>query len=287
MSYIMYSWLAASLLGVEAVLGKLTSKYSIKNAWLFSFVWSLIILLFTVPIALANHVGVPVEWWNLFMAALFYALSGVFYTLALFALDLSVLSPMWNFRIVFSVILGVFMLGQVLTQWQYGLIAVICISGFFVNMDEHWSFRSFFRKPIVIALIEMLIVAFYGVYTNKSIATNGYWATTLWSEVIAQVMLLVIIPKFWKEIRTITVKQIGALSVMSVAGTTGMLAANAAYAGNVAIASTIISLPVSMVLAFLFSVFAPKLLEKHTMKIYAIRFAAAAVMFIAAIRLTL
>jgi hypothetical protein len=41
-----------------------------------------------------------------------------------------------------------------------------------------------------------------------------------------------------------------------------------------------------MILAFLFSVFAPKLLEKHTMKVYAVRFAAAAVMIAAALKLS-
>jgi ABC-type Na+ efflux pump permease subunit len=74
---------------------------------------------------------------------------------------------------------------------------------------------------------------------------------------------------------------------MSLAGTTGMLAANAAYAGNVGIASTVISLPFSMVIAFALSIFVPKLLEKHTMKIYAIRFSAAAVMIFSALKLSM
>ncbi len=286
MSYISFAWIASILLGVEAFLGKLTSKYTIKNPWLFSFVWSFIILIFTAVPALYNHVGLPVMWGNLTLAALFYALSGVFYPLAIYALDVTVLSPLWNFRTVFSVILGGIMLGQILTVHQYVLIGVIFVAGFFVSLDEHLSARSFFHSSILIAMTEMVIVALFGIYINKSIAENGFWATSFWVALVAQVMLLVIIPKFWRDIRKISVKQIGSLSAMSVVGSIGQLAANASYAGNVGIAATIISLPISMIFAFFFAIFAPKLLEKHTMKIYAIRFSAAAVMFIAALKLT-
>lgn len=285
MTYISFAWLASVLFGLETISGKLASKYSIANPWLFSFLWNLIILIFTAIIALANHVGMPISWGNIAMAALFYALSGIFFPLAMYALDVSVLSPMWNFRTVFSVILGGIMLGQILTHQQYVLIGIIFVGGLFVSLDEHFKLRSFFRLPILIAMTEMVIVALMGIYYNKAIAQNGFWTTSLWVAFIAQIMLLAIIPKFWREIRKISVKQIGALSAMSVAGTAGQLSANAAYAGNVGIAATIISLPFSMVIAFLLSIFAPKLLERHTMKVYAIRFAAAAIMFIAAIRL--
>jgi len=287
MPYVIFSWLASVLFGTEAVLGKLTSKYSITNPWFFCFVWSLIVFVFTLPLAIMNNVGAPSEWGNLLMVSLFYALSGIVYTWLIFALDVTVLSPMWNFRTVFSVILGAIMLRQMLTPYQYILIGIIFIAGLLVNLDERLTLRSFFRWPIFIALVEMMIVALLGIYTNKSIATNGYWVTTIWSEGIGQVMLLILLPKFLKEIQTISTKQIGALSIMSLAGTTGMLAANAAYAGNVGIASTIISLPFSMVIALALSIFVPKLLEKHTLKIYAIRFSAAAVMIVSALKLTM
>ena len=55
---------------------------------------------------------------------------------------------------------------------------------------------------------------------------------------------------------------------------------------NVGITSLIMSIPFSMIFAFLFSVFAPKLLEKHTKQVYAIRFTAAIVMIIAALQLS-
>jgi drug/metabolite transporter (DMT)-like permease len=285
-SYLVFAWAAAILLGVETILAKLTSKYAIKNPWVFNFVWNFIILLYTVAIALFYHIGWPHQWENIIIAGLFYALSGVFYTWSLYLLDVSVLSPLFNFRSVFSVLLGVWLLGQLLTTQQYVLIGITFVAGLFVSFDEHFKLRSFFRIPILIALIAMVVIAAYGIYINKAIAVNGYWTTTVWAYVIAQILLTFTWPKFGRDIRKISKKQISALAILSIAGTAGMLAANQAYTGKVGIASTIISLPVSMVLAFLFAVFAPTILEKHTMKTYAIRFIAAAIMLAAAIKLT-
>lgn len=284
--YILCAWLASFLFGVEGVLGKLTSKHSIKNPWLFNFVWNGVVMLFTIPLAIANHVGLPTEWGNIVIAGLLYALSGVFYTWAIFLLDVSVLSPLFNFRTVFSVLLGVWLLHQLLTTQQYILIGIIFIAGVFVSFDEHFKLRSFFRIPIFIAMIEVVIVAFLGVYTNKALTRNGFWETTLWTQIIGQFILALTWTKFGRDLRKISKIQIGAISLMSVAGSIGMLAATKAYAGNVGIAATIISLPFGMVIAFLFAVFAPTLLEKHTMKTYAVRFIAAGVMLVTALRLS-
>jgi drug/metabolite transporter (DMT)-like permease len=284
--YILAAWLASFLLGVEEVLGKLTSKHALRNPWLMNFVWNGIIMLFTVPVALANHAHLPTVWGNIIIAGLFYALSGVFYTWAIYLLDITVLSPMFNFRAVFSVILGVWILHQGLNAGQYILIGIIFIAGLFASFDEHTKLKSFFRYPILIAMIGMVVIAFYGIYTNKTIVDVGYWSAVLWIPVIGQLFLFLTWPKFGKDLRTISRKQLGALSTMSVAGTTGMLAANYSYIGNVGIVSTILSLPFAMVMAFLFAVFAPTLLERHKMKVYATRFIAAGVMFVAALRLS-
>ncbi len=121
---------------------------------------------------------------------------------------------------------------------------------------------------------------------KKAIAETGYWNTTLWVTALTLVPLIFTIPFFHKDIGKIKTKQLSALILISFLGLIGTLSANKAYAANVGISSTIISLPFSMVMAFLFSVFAPKLLEKHTLKVYVIRFIAAAVMFIAALKLS-
>ena len=285
-SYILAAWVAVFLLSMEEVMGKLTSKHALKNPWVMNFVWNGIIMLFTIPIALASHVQWPTAWGNIIIAGLLYALSGVFYTWCIYLLDISVLSPMFNFRTVFSVLLAAVMLHQFLSWQQYLLIGIIFFAGLFASFNEHEKLRSFFHKPILIALIEMVIISLYSVFTNKAIVDTGFWSTTMWIAIVSQVFLLLTWKKFWKDLRKINLTQIGALSAMSIFGTTGMIAANYSYAGNIGIASTIMSVPFAMVIALFFSLFAPTLLEKHPVNVYVIRFVATAIMFAAAIRLS-
>lgn len=75
------------------------------------------------------------------------------------------------------------------------------------------------------------------------------------------------------------------MALLSLLGFLGGLSANKAYQENVTISTAIISLPGSMILAFVLSRIKPKLLEHHTLKVYTIRFLAAAVMFYSALQL--
>jgi drug/metabolite transporter (DMT)-like permease len=197
-----------------------------------------------------------------------------------------VLSPLFNFRTVFSVLLAALILHQFLQGWQYMLIGIIFAAGLFASYNEHEKLRSFFHKPILIAMIEMVIISLYGVFINKAIVDTGFWSTTMWVAIVGQGFLVVTWPKFQKDLRKINLTQVGSLSAMSVFGTTGMIAANFSYGGNVGIASTIMAIPFGMVIALVFSLFAPTLLERHPVKIYIIRFIATVIMFAAALRLS-
>ncbi|MDE2588894.1 MAG: DMT family transporter [Patescibacteria group bacterium] len=286
MSFILFAWIATIVYGIEVFVGKIASKYSIKNPWMYNFFWSLLIVAITVPISLLNHVGLPKELPNLLSAAVFYALTNVLYILTMFLLDVSVLSPLFNIRTVFAVILAAFFVGEVLTSLQYILIGILFIAGIFLTMDERMSLKSFFRPSILLALITMLSVAFMGIFIKKSIALNGYWETTLWTQVIAQVCMLPTIVFFKKDVHKLTPKNVSVLFLISVLGTLGTLAANKATQTNVGITSAILSIPISMFLAMGASIFWPRLLEKHPAKIYLIRLAAAIIMVAAALRLS-
>jgi hypothetical protein len=74
--------------------------------------------------------------------------------------------------------------------------------------------------------------------------------------------------------------------ILSLIGGVGELAAYKAFESNVGTSSLIISLPMSMILVFFFALWKPSLLERHTIKVYAIRFIAAGVMIWGAMSLT-
>jgi len=280
-----FAWIASVMYGLETIVGKLTSRHAIQNPWLFNFLWSLFILLLMVPVALANGAGIPTHWLFIIAASFFYAAASALFVLALYKLDVSVLAPLFSFRTAMAVILGALFLGEVLTLHQYLLIGVIFVFGIFVAVDERFNLRSFFTRGTAIALLSMLALVLMAIFTKKAIAETTFWDASIWIALLGQLWLLPTIALFKRELAATTAKQYGIVFATALAGVVGTLAANAAYAANVSIAATIISLPFSMVLAFLFSVFAPELLEHHTLKVYAVRFVSATIVIVAALNL--
>ncbi len=283
MSFIIFAWLASFFFGLVSVVGKLTSKYAISNIWLFTFLYGLFTVLFTLPLALSNGVTMPSAWGNLSLSAVFNTLFLIFYALAIFNLDVSVISPLFNFRIALVALLGFLMLNEVLTALQLQLIAIIFLAGIFVSLDEKFNIKSFFKKPIFYGILMSFFLALDSIYINKSIAETGYWETNLYNPLITQLLLLFTIPLFITEVRKINRNQLLGTAAMAFCATIGNIFANQAYATNVSISTAIIALPVSMFIVFGLSIFNPKLLEKHSLKVYAIRFAAAFIMIAAAL----
>jgi drug/metabolite transporter (DMT)-like permease len=286
MSFITFAWIASIVFGLEVVIGKLASKYAITNPWMFNFAWSVFYFSSILPFALANGVGLPTHWGNVLWASLFSTLFGFLYIWAMFKLDVSIISPLFNFRTAFAAILGVLLLGEVLTSMQWGLIGTIFVAGMLVSLDERLKIKSFFQWPIAVIIGSMMILALMSIYMNKAFAENGYWEVTLWTLILTSVFTLPTVPLFLKDIRRTHVREYAGVAVMGLFGAMGTIAANLAYKENVSITSAIISIPFSMIFAFFLSRITPKLLEKHTLGVYVIRFTAAAVMIGAALKLS-
>jgi len=112
---VFFAWAASIAYGLEAIMGKFASKHVMPDPLLFNFYWALFILILTSPIALWYGISIPTHWPALFAASIFYALGGVFYILALYRLDASVIAPLFSFRIAIAVLFGALILGEVLT----------------------------------------------------------------------------------------------------------------------------------------------------------------------------
>ncbi|MFH0806157.1 MAG: EamA family transporter [Candidatus Brennerbacteria bacterium] len=285
MTPLIFAWIASLMYGVEAIAGKLASKHTIQNPWLFNFFWALFILLFTIPIAAWQGISMPAQWVNIALASLFYALTSALYVLALYQIDVSIVGSLYNFRTVITVILGALFVGEILTLTQYVLILLIFVGGIFVSVDEKFSVKSFFSKGIGIGLLGVAASALMAIFIKKAVAEVDFWSATLWIEILGQVWILPTILLFKKDLISSTLKQYLVTAATAIAGVIGTLAAIKAYAANVSLSSAIISLPFSLLIAFLFSRFAPELLEKHTAKVYVVRFVSAAVMIVAALNL--
>jgi drug/metabolite transporter (DMT)-like permease len=285
-SFQIFAWIASMFYAVEVVGTKLLSKYEIKNPWLLNFGYSGLVMVFTIPLALYFHAGLPQFWGNIIWAGVFWAIANIFYIFAIYRFDITTLSPLFNLRIAFTVILAVLLLSEKLSAMQLVFIGLMFFGGILVTMDEKVSWRSLFNWKALLTVLAMLLAfSIDAVFIKKAITQNNYWVVTLWTPIIAQFLFCFTLPKFAGGIRGINRKQGWFIFLVGLLDFLGTLAANKAYEKNVSISSSIIALPLSAVLAYILSLFAPKLLEKHTAKVYAARFAGTVLIIWAAIKL--
>lgn len=286
MPYYVFAWIASFSAGIYVALSKITSKYAISNPWYFNFLFSFVVLLYIIPVALLNHAGMPNDWIPILISAIFAALFNIFLILSIYALDITILSPLFNFRTVFAVLLGFFFLREQLSNHQWLIIGIIVVMGIFSTFDEKFSIRSFFKPSIAIGLATMLFLALNNAFIKQALVHNDLWTANLWIFIITFALTLFSFPLFQKDLKRIKKTQILPIIAMGFFSMVTNLASSAAYKINVGITSVIMSIPFSMIIVFLLSLVMPKFLEKHSLKVYVIRFTAAAVMIYGALQLS-
>lgn len=286
MTPILFAWIASFSYGIYAITAKLIGKYQLKNSYQFSFFITLFSGIIMATISYFYGGRWPSNWTYILLAALFLAVGNALYLRALKVLDVSVFSPLFNIRVAITVILGAVLLGENFSTNTLSLIITIFIAGFFATMDESFSIRSFFTKNIGIGILFMLVLSIQSILVNRAVDQTEYWTATLWMSLSAILAsFLILYPKFKSDLSRTKSKEYIGVGLLAVIGSIGDLAAYKAFAGNVSLSSVIISLPLSMVLAFILSIWKPALLEKHSYKVYLVRFAAAAIMIWAALQL--
>lgn len=286
MSYIVFAWLTTLTYGVGSVVGKIATKHHIANPWLYNFIWLFLTVVCIVPFALWGGVGLPQDWLSIFWLGVANLVAGTLFVLAFYALDLSILSPLSNMRTPLVALTGVFFLGETLTIVQWILIGVIFIAGGFINLDERMNIRAMWDKKIATGFLWILGSAWFSSMIKYASMKNGFWEVSLWSSVIAMILALPTLPLFYRDLVKTRIDQYSGLFISTALFTAGLLFSIKAFGENVSITMAIISLPLSMLITMALSFFAPKLLEKHSTKVYAVRFIAAVVMFLGAMGLS-
>jgi len=287
MIYVIFAWVASITYGLYTIAAKLIGKYKLKNTAQFSFFTTLFIGLLMAAVSFANGARLATSWTFIILAAIFIALGNASYLAALKNLDVSVMSPLFNIRVAITVLLGVVFLGEELTSRSLFLICLIFVMGFFAAMDEKFSIRSFFSKNVGAGLLFMLVLSIQSLFVNRAIAQTNYWTASLWVGLIAIIFSFIFLyPKFRHELAKTKPRDYFGVAILSVLGGLGDLAANKAFEGNIGVSSVIISLPISIFLAFIFAFWKPDLLEKHALKVYLVRFFAAGVMVWGALQLS-
>lgn len=286
MPYYIYAWIGLVFGGFFVITAKLTSKHAISNPWLLNFLLSLFTLLFMLPPAIYYHAVIPNNWMMIVIAAIFLTLTNIFYIFSNKSLDVSVFMPLYNFKSIFAVLIGIIFFRESIATNKFIFVAVIFIAGILTSLDEKFSLKSFFKSTIAIGLATVLFNTLFNAFTKTAMSNNSVWTATIWIVILNTIFVIPTIPLFKNEIKKLNYFHLIPVGLMGLFDTIGILASNKAYQGNLGISSMIMNIPISMIIAFLFSVFAPELLEKHSLKIYAIRFTSTAIMIYSAIQLS-
>ena len=284
---ILYAWIASIASGFTPIVVKASSKSLVKNPWMFNLLWLIFGIPLVVLLAIFKGGGLPANWRSVFLLSLSSALFYVFYTVSIYKLDVTTIGPLFSLRTVFAVILGVFLLHEKINALGLFLILIIVLFSPLAAYNEQLKAKAFFQKNIILVVLAMAALAFMGYFTNISVAKNGYATTLLWQDFLTLMLLLPTYMLIKKEERSdFNVRKLVPFMLLGITGFLYTATATLAYASNLALSSVIISLPLSMVFAYLLSRKYAKFLEKHPPRVYAIRFFAAFVMVGAAIWLS-
>lgn len=285
MPFYVFAWIGAFAYGFVSIISKLTGKYSVRNPWFFNFFYSLFALVMVAFLSFGKGVVLPNSWSNVFLVGLTYALFGIFFILAIFKLDVTTFIPLFNLRGALTAILAAIFLGEPLNNQKIFLVGVIFVAGIFLSIDERLSLKSFYNKHFLVALMAILSLTVNSLLIKQAMSVDSYWTVTFWQFLISQILLLATIPFFWKDFGKFRPIQLFPMLLVAMAQIVGDLATNKAYSVNAGVSSIIVSIPVSMFMALILSLIFPQLLEKHTLKVYLIRFTSASVMIISALKL--
>lgn len=288
MSFVTFAWIATFIYGFNTIAAKLISKYQLKNIFQYSFSMVLFSAIFSGTIAIFNGASFPNNWSFVLLSGLFLSLANVLYIVVLQKLDISVISSLYNIKMAIAIPLSFILLGEKFSFESIIIILIIICAGMFATMDEKLSIKSFFSKSIGLGLIFITVIVFQNIFINKASVSNDYWTIILWMGISATFFSFIFLfPKFKKDVSTSKISDYLGVLALSFFGTFGDLATFKAFSRNVGISSIIISLPISMILVFILSFWKPELLEKHTLKVYLIRFISAGVMIWGALKLSI
>lgn len=284
---LIFAWMASLASGITPLVIKASSKSIVKSPWLFNILWVGFGIPLVVLLAIAKGGGMPADWPSILLLAVASAGFYIFYTVSLYKLDVTTISPLFSLRMVFAVILGLLFLGENISPLGLMLIATIVLTSPLSSYNEKLRIRAFFQKYVVLAIVAMVSLAFMGYFTNISVDKNGYATTLLWQDFLTLLLLLPTLrfAKLQKE--NFSPKKLAPFMLLGVTGFVYTATATLAYAHNLALSSVIVSLPLSMVLAYLLSKRYDRFLESHSSKVYAIRFLGAFIMVGCAIWLSL
>ncbi len=148
---IVYAWIASVASGISPLIIKATTKT--LNPWLFNVLWVALGIPLVSIYAFLLGGGVPTDWLSLILLSSSFTLLHALLTFSYCRLDVTTISPLFSLQIVFSSLLGVFLLNEPMDNWKAMLIALIVLASPLIAYDETQKIKSFLNLQILFPII--------------------------------------------------------------------------------------------------------------------------------------
>lgn len=274
MSYIFLALFAAFSFAIAQVISKLVSKHSVKGTdslMAYFMLTSISFCVFLIPFV---RLEIPnIESIGYLAVSIPTVMIGyyLFYK-AIFITDASTFSPLFQVQALMAGILAFLFLGERFAFENYFFMGLILIGAILVSFEEKMSIRSFFNKGVLLILFMQLFHATSNLFVSFTLEHLTGMEVIFWSNLVIGLLFF---PFFYLKRPKINypIKTILTMFTLSFINLFGVIALFEAFKVNLTVSSVLgfLSAPTVFVISVISSVFAPKLLEHHTRRVYIVR----------------
>ncbi|MFH0942811.1 MAG: DMT family transporter [Candidatus Beckwithbacteria bacterium] len=273
--FIVFSLLAALSFALSNLTYKFTSKHKINNPWVLQLYSALTLLPFLLLIPIFFPVVIPqIGWQYIFLYALVFFIGEVFFIKAIYHLDVSSFSSLFQLQSGLIAVLAYFFLGERFPVQNYYLILIMLVGSVLVTLDEQFKLKSFFQLAVGFILLQQIFHALSNLFAGFGLKSMSSFAFIFWGDLTAILLTLLVIPLIigFKNIKTSFVK-IKPLFFAGFFSTVGATSLFTAFQSNLTISSalSLLTAPIALVLSVILSFWKPSLLEHHSLKVYVYR----------------
>lgn len=287
--YLLFSFLAAFLFSLQYLFEKLTAKYAIKTRTGLLFYVYFAFMPFALLVPLFVNITWPSQAWGpIWRSSFCYFVGNFLFFTAIFKTDVSVFAPILQLQTPFVAILAFLFLKERFSVTSYIWVGLMIMGAVSVAYEEKIRFQAFFHRAVLLIVGSTFFYALSDLYAGFALRDINPWNFIFWSTFVNMVWVLPFILFDAPSLR-ISFRQFCPMLLVSFFGAAGYTSLLKAYQYNLTLSNAfaLLASPIVLVITVLISRFKPKLLERHTAKVYFIRAIGVALILFGALQISL
>lgn len=287
--YILFSLLAAFSFAISQLASKFASKHEISNPWVLLVYSEVCFLPFLFLYPILFKINFPSTGLiYIFLYALAFFIGNIFYTRALYKLDISSIAPFFQLQTALIAIMAFVFLKEHFPLLNYFYITVMIVGSILISLDENMSLKSYFSLGVLLIVVQQVLHASSNIFAGFGVKLISQFTFLFWGDLLAALLVLTIIPFLGFSQLKVKFEQLKPLLLSGLFSTIGATSMFTAFQTNVTISSVLglLSAPLVFILSVFASIFKPDLLEHHTKKVYLVRGIGILLILLGAIKLS-